>query len=70
MNKQHIEMIVRNLMTEYSEREAREMLDSAEFSEIDGGYKVRYDDVHEDKFLFVTTIVHESEVDFYKRSGS
>lgn len=66
MNQDHVGMIERNLMTEYKESEVNRMLSTAEFSKIENGYKVKYDNGFEDKFFFVTTLVHESEVDLHQ----
>ena len=65
MNKDHVEMIERNLMTEYKESEVNRMLSTADFSTIENGYKVKYANGFEDKFFFVTALVHESEVNLY-----
>ena len=59
INQEHLGMIVKSLMTEYSKKEVLDMLDSAGFSKIDNGYKVTYDCGTEDRFFF--TLVHESE---------
>ena len=62
VNKDHLNMIISNLMTAYAKDDILEMLKPANFLMIDNGYKVTYDCGTEDKFFFVHKLVHESEI--------
>ena len=62
VNKEHLNMIISNLMSAYAKDEVLEMLKPATFLVIDNGYKVTYDCGTEDKFFFVHKLVHQSEI--------
>ena len=62
VKKEHLNMIISNLMTAYAKDDVLEMLKPASFLMIDNGYKVTYDCGTEDKFFFVHKLVHESEL--------